>query len=270
MRIKDKVAVVLGASSEQGAGWAVAERLAEEGAKVVVGARRTAPLEALAKKIGGAWRGCDIAQEQEVAAIAQHAVERFGKIDIAVNTAGMPLGGSIADADPDNLRTEVEVNFLGNVWFVRHMAAAMNDGGSIVLFSSMATTRPMLPFFGYAATKAAADCMVRYAAMEYGQRGIRVNSILPGLIRTDMARDLFAVPGMEDVFKKEVPLHRIGEASDFADAVLWLAGSAYITGCNLDISGGNQLTRFPRNDEYVAGADPALGHTSERHVGERA
>ena len=266
MQFKDKVAVIVGASSEQGVGWAVAEALAAQGAKVVVGARRTAPLEKLAAHIDGAWQKCDLAKEEDVAALARLAISKYGRLDIAVNTAGLPLGGSVAEADPALLRTEIDVNFLGNVWFVRHMAAAMTDGGSIVIFSSMASTHPMLPFFGYAATKAAADCMVKYAAMEYGHRGIRVNSIQPGLIRTEMARDLFAVPGMEEVFLREVPLGRVAEAKDLANAVLWLAGPAYITGCNLQISGGNQLTRFPRNDEYVAGTSANLGHSAERHL----
>lgn len=265
MNFEGKVAVVLGSSS--GVGWTTAEMLRAKGAKVVVSARREERLKQLSEKTGAAFLRCDIASEDEVAALAKFAVDTYGKIDIAVNCVGMPLGGSIAEQDSDVLRTEVAVNFLGNVWFVRHMAASMNDGGSIILFSSMAATHPMLPFFGYAASKAAADAMVKYAAMEYGHRGIRVNSILPGAIRTEMAEGIFSNPEMEKIFLKEVPLNRVAEPEDIADAVLWLAGpNAYITGTNLDISGGNQLTRFPRNDEYAEGVGAELGHSTERHL----
>jgi NAD(P)-dependent dehydrogenase (short-subunit alcohol dehydrogenase family) len=265
MDFTGKVAVVLGASS--GVGWTTAEMLAERGAKVVVSARREERLKQLSDKAGVAWKRCDVANEDEVAALARYAVDTYGPIDIAVNCVGMPLGGTIAEQDSDVLRTEVAVNFLGNVWFIRHMAAAMNDGGSIILFSSMAATHPMLPFFGYACSKAGVDAMVKYAAMEYGPRGIRVNSILPGAIRTEMAEGIFGNPEMEKIFLKEVPLGRVAEASDIADAVLWLAGpTAYITGTNLDISGGNQLTRFPRNDEYAEGVGAELGHSTDRHL----
>ena len=265
MDFSGKVAVVLGASS--GVGWTTAEMLVERGAKVVIGARRSERLQQLSDKTGAAWQRCDVANEDEVAALAKCAVDTYGTIDIAVNCVGMPLGGSIAEQDSDTLRTEVAVNFLGNVWFVRHMAAAMNDGGSIILFSSMAATHPMLPFFGYSCSKAAVDALVKYAAMEYGERGIRVNSTLPGAIRTEMAEGIFGNPEMEKIFLKEVPLKRVAEAEDIADAVLWLAGPrAYITGCNLDISGGNQLTRFPRTDEYAAGVGAELGHSTERHL----
>lgn len=265
MNFAGKVAVVLGASS--GVGWATAEMLVARGAKVVVSARREERLRQLSGKIGVAWKRCDVADEHEVQLLSQFARETYGPIDIAVNCVGMPLGGTIAEQDSDVLRTEVAVNFLGNVWFIRHMASVMNDGGSIILFSSMAATHPMPPFFGYACSKAAADAMVKYAAMEYGPRGIRVNSILPGAIRTEMAAGIFSNPEMEKIFTKEVPLGRVAEAEDIADAVLWLAGpNAYITGCNLDISGGNQLTRFPRSDEYAAGVSAELGHSSGRHL----
>lgn len=265
MDFEGKVAVVLGASS--GVGWTTAEMLAERGAKVVIGARRSERLEQLSAKTGATWQRCDIASEDEVSALAKRALDTYGKIDIAVNCVGMPLGGTIAEQDSDTLRTEVTVNFLGNVWFMRHMAKIMNDGGSIIIISSMAATHPMLPFFGYSCSKAAVDTMVKYAAMEFGDRGIRVNSILPGAIRTEMAEGIFSNPEMERIFLKEVPLKRVAEAEDIADAILWLAGSrTYMTGCNLDVSGGNQLTRFPRADEYAEGVDAELGHSTERHL----
>lgn len=92
-----KVAVVLGASAEGGTGWAVAEALAQAGAKVVVGARSFAPLQKLADKIGGTALACDAGDEAQVKALVDLAVSRYGRLDIAVNAAGLPMMSSIAD-----------------------------------------------------------------------------------------------------------------------------------------------------------------------------
>ena len=125
----------------------------------------------------------------------------------------------------------------------------------------MAATQPLEFVYSYACAKAATDCLVRYAAAEYGPRGIKVNSILPGPIRSDMASGLWAVPGMEDSYVREIPLRRIGEPADYADAALWLAGPSFVSGLNLHVSGGNQLTRMPTLAERpeMAGPDPTNG-----------
>jgi 3-oxoacyl-[acyl-carrier protein] reductase len=252
MLLEGKVAVVLGASAAGGTGWAIAEKLAGEGAKVAVGARSPGPLSELADRIGGVAQICDAGRGDQVARLAAAAVAAFGPIDIAVNAAGCPARSMIADADEDVLRDTLQVDYIGNVHFIRHMAAAMNDGGSIVVITSYSAARPTLPYFPYACAKAAADCLVRYAAVEYGARGIRVNSIQPGLIRSDMAAGIFEIPGAEELLNREIPLGRVGEPADFADAVLWLAQSPYITGANLPINGGRQLTRSTRPDEFAA------------------
>lgn len=248
-RLEGKAAVVLGCSASGGTGWAIAETLAAEGARVMVAARSRAPLENLAARTGGIAQVCDVADAGQVAALGQAAREAFGAIDVAVNAAGLPVQGAIADIDDGSLQAALDVNYLGNVHFIRHMAATMNDGGSIALISSSSAAQPVQPYFAYACAKAAMDCLVRYAAIEYGPRGIRVNSILPGPIRSDMASGLWSVPGMEQVFSREVPLGRIGEPRDYADAILWLSGPAFVTGLNLPVSGGNQLTRSPRSEE---------------------
>lgn len=261
MRLKDKVAIVLGASAKAGTGWAVAERFAAEGAKVIVAARREEPLAELAASIGGVAQRCDVASEAEVAALARAAVDRFGRLDVAVNAAGVPMGGTVANTPHAEVVRSTEANYYGSIFFVKHMAAAMTNGGSIILFSSLAATHTMEHVYGYACAKAAVDCLVRYAAVEYGSQGIRVNSILPGAIRSEMSSPLWSVDGMEQSYAAECPLGRIGQPTDFADAALWLAGPAFVTGLNLDVSGGNQLMRFPRLAERpeLVGADPTSG-----------
>ncbi len=250
-----KVAVVLGASAEGGTGWAIAEALAAQGAKVVVGARTFAPLKRLADRIGGTAVACDAGNEQQVAALAQAALDTYGHLDIAVNSAGLPVMTLVADSTQAQLEDAVRVNFFGNVYFVKCMAAAIGSNGSIVLISSMSTTHPVFPHFAYACAKSASDCLVRYAALEYGARGIRVNSILPGSIKSELAREAFAIPGFEAAFRREIPLGRVGHPEDFANAVLWLAGPAYVTGLNLQVNGGNQLTRFPYLSELPMGEE---------------
>src|SRR5579859_2747414 len=101
MHLRDKVAVVLGASAEGGTGWAVAEGLAAEGAKVVVAARRLEPLQKLAERIGGLAVTCDAANEGEIVRLSKAAADGFGPIDIAVNSAGLPVLGMIANARTD-------------------------------------------------------------------------------------------------------------------------------------------------------------------------
>lgn len=253
-----KVAIVLGASAPGGAGAAIARRFAAEGAKLVVGARSEGPLQALARETGGIAMRCDVADDHDVAAFVARAVNSYGRLDVAVNAAGLPMGGTIAHSPVDDARAAMDVNYFGNIHFIRHSADAMKDGGSIILFSSMAAAQPMEFVYSYGCAKAATDCLVRYAAIEYGPKGIKVNSIQPGPIRSDMASGLWAVEGMEAVYSREIPLRRIGETSDYADAALWLAGPSFVSGLNLPVSGGNHLTRMPYLSERpdMTGPDP--------------
>lgn len=251
---KGKVAVVLGASAEGGTGWAIAEALANAGCKVVVAARSEAPLKKLAAKIGGTAAVCDAAREDHIVALAKTALDTYGRVDFAINSAGLPILGLVADLSTQTLQAALDVNYLAHVHFVREMAKAIGENGSIVLITSLSTTHPVVPNVAYACAKAATDCLVRYAAIEYGPRNIRINTIRPGAILSDMARDLFSSDAVRKVFEKEVPLGRIAVPADFANAVLWLCGPAFVTGVDIPVCGGNQLTRFPFMSE-LPGAD---------------
>jgi NAD(P)-dependent dehydrogenase (short-subunit alcohol dehydrogenase family) len=255
MQLKDKVAVVLGASAEGGTGWAISEALAKAGAKVIVAARSMGGLERLAAKTGGLAVQCDAGREADIANLARVAAQAHGAIDIAVNAAALPVISMIADVTPEQLQRGVEVNYFGHVHFIRHMTQVMNDGGSITLISSNSTVQPQPPHFAYACAKAATDCLVGYAALEYGARGIRVNSLLPGPIKSALAAGLFAIPGVEELYASHVPLGRVGLPRDYADTVVFLSGPTYITGVNLPVSGGNHLTGMPRLEDVESGAD---------------
>jgi NAD(P)-dependent dehydrogenase (short-subunit alcohol dehydrogenase family) len=255
VNLEGKVATVLGASAEGGTGWAVAEALARNGAKVVVGARSRPPLDILAERIGGTAVTCDAGNEAQVKAMAQTALDTYGRLDIAVNSAGLPVMGLIAELEQEQWDQAVRVNLFGNFYFIKHMAAAMADGGSIVFVSSMSTTHPVFPHGAYACAKSGSDCLVRYAALEYASRNIRVNSILPGAINSDMAKEAFENPEFARTYEREIPMGRVGYPDDFANAVLFLAGPSYVTGLNMQVNGGNQLTRFPRLDEMPGGKE---------------
>ena len=248
-----QVAVVLGASAEGGTGWAIAQALAQQGAKVVVAARSLPSLQRLAQRIDGLAVVCDAASPEDIASLADTVLQTYGRLDIAVNSAAQPLPRMISELTEADLHNAMQVNYVGNTFFIQHMARAIEHDGSIIFISSMSTTHPLLPHAAYACAKAASDCMIRYAALEYAERNIRINSILPGAIKSDMTRAAFDNPNYEKTLAREVPLARIGLPDDFANAVLWLSGPAFVTGLNLPVSGGNQLTRFPYLEEFDGG-----------------
>lgn len=249
MEFTGKIAIVIGASAPGGIGWATAKAYAARGAKVVVAARRLAPLQELAATIGADAIQCDAAREEDLIALSQAVAERYGRIDFAVNCAGLPTNGDISSATVETLMPSLDVNYIGNVIFIRRMAEIMNDGGAITLISSTAVDRTMPPNFSYACAKAATECLARYAALEYGARGIRVNAVIPGLILTDLTAPMMDVPGAVEAFAREVPMGRCGVPQDISDVIMWLSAPNYITGVALPVSGGNQLTRLPRMDE---------------------
>ncbi|MET0546840.1 MAG: SDR family oxidoreductase [Caulobacterales bacterium] len=257
--LKDKVAVVLGASAEGGTGWAIAEGLAAQGAKVVVAARTFEPLERLAKKIGGHAVKCDGGSEADIRNLRDETIKTFGKIDIAVNSAAQPVLSSIADSNQDTLNQGITVNYFGMVHFIREMADAMKGPGSIITVSSMTAIQPSAPHFSYACGKAAMECLVMYAAQEYGPRQIRVNCIRVGTVRSDMARALYEKPGITERFEMEIPLGKMPEPEQIAHAAVFLADNPYMTGCHLDVSGGNQLARFPFMHELPGAREAYAG-----------
>lgn len=272
-----KVAVVLGASADRGIGWATAVALAEAGAKVVVGARTLSRLQVLADKIGGIAVACDAGNDTDIANIAKVALDTYGQLDIAINCAASQEPGLFQNFKMEDLRKVAEVNFFGMASFIKHASLAMEangprkpgEEGSIILMSSICSTHPTLPLFSYGSTKAAIDCMVRYAALELGPKHIKVNSIVCGPVITELTHALFDIPGVTEVYNREIPFGRVGKTEDIVDGILWLADSAYETGLNLHLSGGMQLGRFPYPQEMPAGVMESYENTkpaSERNT----
>lgn len=251
-----KVAIIIGASGGNNMGAATARLFAQHGAKLVLGARRPESIAALSTELGAEAIPCDITQEGDLERIAQTAIERFGRLDSAINFAGTNVQESVLDMTREGLTAVSETHFIGGALFIKQMARAMGDGGSIVTASSLTTLVPTAGTAGYAGSNKAIDHIVRVAANELGARGIRVNSVIPGFTRSDMTEGYFAIPTLMAAFEKEIPLGRLGVIEDIAHAVLWLAseGSRSTTGQAIDCTSGQSLRRTPTGDEIMGQA----------------
>jgi NAD(P)-dependent dehydrogenase (short-subunit alcohol dehydrogenase family) len=253
-RLQNKTAIVVGASSPGGLGEAIARRYAKEGARVVVSGRRMAPLEALAGEIGGLAVACDITGEDSIAALVAAAQTRFGRLDIAVNSAGDYAPATVAALDYEALRHETAVHYLGPVMFIKHCANAMaaSGGGAIITLSSLTVELTGAALAAYAGAKAGVDKVVRIAALEYGPARVRINSLAPGLVKTPMTAQLFAAPSIIKVMTYETPLGALCTAEEVAAAALWLADDeCTMTGDLLRVSGGGHLRRLPTQEEMM-------------------
>lgn len=248
--LNDKTALILGASSEGGVGWATALRFAREGARVIVAARSLDRLGKLATDISGTALRCDIADESSVMALGQEIANRFGGLDLIVNAAGHPVPGVIASIDTAGLQDTTAVEFYGTWFLLKHLAPVIKDGGAIVSISSLSSTHVVPGFIAYAAAKAASNTLVRYAAIELAPRRIRINAILPGLIDTPMNDSFRHNEAIMRVMLKEVPLGRMAAADEIASAAQWLCqDDCFATGTLMTVDGGNHLRRAPFPDE---------------------
>ncbi|WP_439533802.1 SDR family NAD(P)-dependent oxidoreductase [Polymorphobacter sp.] len=246
MRLNGKRALVVGASSPDGMGAAVARRFAEEGARVVLGGRNLDKVGAVGKALGLPVVQLDITDEASLASGVAAAVAELGGLDIAINLAGVNHSSLIADETYAALLNQATLHFIGTALFIRDVAAAMPEGGSIITISSLTVelTGPRLA--AYSASKAAADKVMRVAAVEYGDRGIRINAVAPGLTRTAMTGAYFDNPAVLGAFQRETPTGRLSEVDDVAAAALWLASDeCTTTGDVIRVSGGMHLRRLP-------------------------
>ena len=247
-------AVVLGASKEGGTGWAIARLLSKAYQHITIGARNQDGLTKLAQEIAATPVACDVTLEAQVQAMAEAAVRAAnGRIDTAVLVAGEGVRGYIDTILDAELQRALSLNLLGPVYFLRHMARRMNDGGTIVLMSSIAATNPWPGYFSYGCAKAALQALVKYAALEYAPRGIRVNAVIPGPIQTPTASSTLSNPALREVVFGEIPLGRTATTDEVAEATVWLASAApWITGECIHVDGGMHLRRPPFPDEMQA------------------
>ena len=242
-----KVALVTGAGG--GIGRAAALAFAREGARVVAsdieGAGGEETVRLVAEAGGGAVHiACDVTRAEEVNGLVQATVDAFGRLDCAHNNAGIEGAyGRTADCDEENFDRTCAVNLKGVYLCLKaeiaHMLGA--GGGAIVNTASVAGVEGAKNLPAYVASKHGVVGLTRTAALEYATRGIRVNAVCPGPIRTRMLEAIMEEnPRMEPAMIAAVPMRRLGRPEEIAEAVVWLCSdrASYVTGQGLLVDGG--------------------------------
>ncbi len=241
-----KVAVVTGAS--KGIGRAIAERMAEHGAKVVVSSRKQDACDVVTARInekGGqaVTKTCNIGRKDELQALVDFTVGHWGGIDILVANAAVNPHYGPGSTVPDEAYDRImNYNVRSNFWLcnMAFPGMAARGGGAAIIISSIGGLRGSVNLGIYALSKAADMQLARNMAVEWGPKNIRVNCIAPGLIKTDFARALWENPEILKKRNRESPLQRIGEPDEIAGAAVFLAGKAgsFTTGQTIVIDGG--------------------------------
>jgi len=251
-RLQEKVAIVTGASA--GIGMATAKLFAQEGASLVIGARRKDELEQIVAEIeaeGGhsvALAG-DVRSEDYAKALVALAVQKFGKLDIAFNNAGtLGEGGPSTGVSEAGWNDAIAINLTGSFLGAKHQVAEMlkHGGGSIIFTSTFVGYSFAFPgVAAYAASKSGLIGLTQALAAEYGPQNIRVNAILPGAVDTAMYRDMNDTAESQAFITNLHALKRVATPEEIARSVLYLASddSSFVTGTASLVDGGGSITR---------------------------
>lgn len=246
--LTDKVAIVTGSS--KGIGRAIAQRLAEHGARVIISSRKLHACEEVANEINkryGAGRAsacaANISSKEALQALVDHANQVFERIDVVVcNAASNPYYGPLGGIADDQFRKILDNNIISNHWLINMCVPQMIERkeGSVIIVSSIGGLRGSPIIGAYNISKAADFQLARNLAHEYGPHGVRVNCIAPGLVRTDFARALWENPETLERATRTAPLRRIGEPDEIAGAAVYLASraSSFTTGQAIVCDGG--------------------------------
>jgi len=241
MRLKNKVAIVTGAAS--GIGQAVADIFIAEGAQVIYSdiadeANHLSLVPGQAEYIK-----CDVSNRLEVLNLIKAATDKFGRLDIMVNNAGIGTMGSILDLSDEIWDKTLKVNLNGVFYGSQIAAQVMKEKGikgSIINISSILGTVGMAGTVAYCASKGAVVQLTHAAALDLAPLGVRINAVAPGFIATKMTEGVLEDQGFNQMVKANTPLGYVGEAIDIATAVLYLASdeAKYVTGTVLHVDGG--------------------------------
>ncbi len=242
--LQGKIAVVTGAS--KGIGKGIALELAGQGADIVLAARNKNQLDEVALEIEKMGRrvktvSVDVTSKEQIDDLMQKIVPQFGGVDIFVNNAGVTVMKRFIDTLPEDIDRIFNTNLRGAIYFLQNAAKQMiiqKRGGSIIVVTSINAIAPLPSQAFYSSTKAALEALMRCLAVDLAKEGIRVNSVAPGAIATDM-NSHFNAEVIERLLPK-IPLGRVGESDDIAEVVAFLASEAarYITGSTIVADGG--------------------------------
>lgn len=253
--LRGQAALVTGGGS--GIGLACAAALLRDGASVTIAGRTESKLEAAAEELRGqAPEGttvghvaCDVADEDQVAAAVAAATEPTGSLELCVAAAGSGTLAPVVAMSGEQWNEIIGINLTGAFFTLKHAAAAMvkAGGGSFVGISSIAAPLSHRFMSVYCVSKAGLETLIRTAADELGQAGVRVNAVRPGLVPTELASALDGDPQVKDDYLAQMPLGRVGTVDDIANAVRYLCGpeSSWVTGQALGVDGGHHLRRGP-------------------------
>jgi len=247
--LSGKVAIITGSS--RGIGRAIAEAMADQGAKVVVSSRKAEACEEVARGINDKHKEgraivvpANISSKEALQALVDETRRRLGRIDILVcNAASNPYYGPMAGISDEQFRKILENNVIANHWLIAMVAPEMVErkAGSIIIISSIGGLKASTMIGAYNISKAADFQLARNLAAEFGPSQVRVNCIAPGLIRTDFAKALWENPQTLKAVTMHTPLQRIGEPHELAGAAVFLASDAstYVTGQAIVVDGGS-------------------------------
>lgn len=256
-------ALVTGGGS--GIGLACAARLLADGASVTITGRSEDTLRGAAEELETAapdgatvrWAPSDVADESTVSRAVDVACEATGRLDIAVASAGTGSVGPVTSFPLEEWRRVMDTNLTGAFLTFKHAGAAMQrgGGGSIIAISSIAGPLSHAFMGAYCASKAGLDMLVKVTADELGRCGVRVNSVRPGLVQTQLGDHLIGDQDVLDDYLAQMPISRVGTVEDVAEAVRYLAGpeSSWVTGQWLGVDGGHTLRRGPDVEHWARG-----------------
>lgn len=247
-----KVAIVTGSS--RGIGKSIAECLAASGARVVISSRKIDACDAAAQEINSRHGdgtalavAANISSKPDLENLVQSTRSAFGRIDILVcNAASNPYYGPLSGISDEAFRKVLDNNVISNHWLIQMVAPEMSEKneGAIIIVSSIGGMIGSGVIGAYNISKAADFQLARNLAVELGPHNVRVNTIAPGVIRTEFARALWDTPEAESRLRSITPLGRIGEPRDVAGVAVFLASPAgsYITGQTIVVDGGSTIT----------------------------
>lgn len=250
-RLDGKVAIVTGGAS--GIGKAAVEMFVSEGARVIIGDVNSDAIGALIGQLGHNYADgavVDVRDEEAVERMVAQAIRRFGRLDIAVNNAGVGGFSPIQDYALEDWDRVLGISLTGTFLCIKHEAKRLIEqaqGGSIINIASLNAAQATEGFAAYCAAKAGVAMLTKVAALELGRHKIRVNAVGPGLVHTPATAGMLGIPGLEDAFIREAPIGRAGEPEDIAKLLVYLGSdeSSLMTAQTLYIDGGASVNKYP-------------------------